>query len=145
MKGDVPTVANGTTLGHEGVGIIEEVGPAVSSFKQGDRVLISCITSCGRCEACRKGMYSHCENGGWILGSPWRRSASPAPSISVSIVAAGGHIANVGVHGKSVELKLAKLWAHNVTITTRLVDGDNAHAAQKRGFRQPFAPATHYA
>jgi alcohol dehydrogenase len=248
MKGDVPTVANGTTLGHEGVGIIDEVGSAVSSFKRGDRVLISCITSCGRCEACRKGMYSHCTNGGWILGHkidgtqaeyvriPFADTSlyhvpkgadedalvmlsdilptglecgvlngavkpgdtvaiigagpiglatlmtaklySPAeifmvdldpnrlevaktlgathvinssdgkaaervmaltgqrgvdvaveavgiPStfdICQDIVAAGGHIANVGVHGKSVELKLAKLWAHNVTITTRLVD-----------------------
>ena len=248
LKGDVPTVANGTVLGHEGVGIIEEVGAAVSSFKRGDRVLISCITSCGRCEACRKGMYSHCANGGWILGHkidgtqaeyvriPFADTSlyhvpqgvdedalvmlsdifptglecgvlngavkpgdtiaivgagpiglatlltaklySPAeifmididanrlevakafgathvinssdgkaaervvaltaqkgvdvaveavgiPStfdICQDIVAAGGHIANVGVHGKSVELKLAKLWAHNVTITTRLVD-----------------------
>jgi alcohol dehydrogenase len=68
LKGDVPAVANGRILGHEGVGIVEEVGPAVSNFKNGDRVLISCITSCGKCEYCKREMYSHCEDGGWILG-----------------------------------------------------------------------------
>ena len=245
MKGDVPEVPGGLTLGHEGVGIIEEVGSAVSGFKAGDRVLISCITSCGKCDACRKGMYSHCEKGGWILGhlidgtqaeyvripyadtslyhipggadeealvmlsdilptgfecgvlngevKPGDKIAvvgagpiglatlltaqfySPAEIIMVdtdvnrldvartfgatklvagnavdeimkftngmgvdaaieavgtpatfdicqSVVAPGGHIANVGVHGKSVNLQLEKLWASNITITTRLVD-----------------------
>jgi alcohol dehydrogenase len=68
LKGDVPEVIDGTILGHEGVGVIEEVGLAVSNFKKGDHVLISCITSCGKCDYCRKGMYSHCEDGGWILG-----------------------------------------------------------------------------
>jgi alcohol dehydrogenase len=68
MKGDVPEVINGRILGHEGVGIIEEVGKSVSNFKKGDHVLISCITSCGKCTYCKRGMYSHCENGGWILG-----------------------------------------------------------------------------
>src|SRR5579859_5258128 len=68
MKGDVPEVTDGRIIGHEGVGIIEEAGTAVSNFKKGDHVLISCITSCGKCDACKKGMYSHCEKGGWILG-----------------------------------------------------------------------------
>jgi alcohol dehydrogenase len=246
MKGDVPEVTDGRILGHEGVGIVMETGAAVSSFRQGDRVLISCITSCGKCDACRRGMYSHCSDGGWILGhlidgtqaeyvriphadsslyripdgvddeeplvmlsdilptgyecgvlngqvkpgdtvaivgaGPVGLSAlltanfySPAEVIMVdpdenrlevartlgatktvstgaveeimrltggkgvdvaieavgvpetfsicqSIVAAGGRIANVGVHGKSVELHMEKLWASNITITTRLVD-----------------------
>lgn len=245
MKGDVPEVVDGLILGHEGVGVIEEVGPGVSNFKAGNKVLISCITSCGSCDACRKGMYSHCETGGWILGhlingtqaeyvriphadtslyhipdgvdeeaivmlsdilptgfecgvlngqiKPGDTIAiigagpiglatlltaqfySPAEIIMVdldenrlnisktfgatklvsknaieeimkltdgkgvdvaieavgitatfdicqSIIAAGGHIANVGVHGKSVELHLEKLWSRNITITTRLVD-----------------------
>ncbi len=248
LKGDVPAVTDGRILGHEGVGVVEEVGAAVSSFRPGDRVLISCITSDGKCDACKKGMYSHCANGGWILGHlidgtqaeyvriPWADTSlyrvpdgadeealvmlsdilptgfecgvlngqvkpgdtvaivgagpiglaalltsqfySPAELIMVDlddnrlevarklgatqvvnsrdgkavekvmsltggrgadvaieavgipatfdvcqdVVAAGGHIANVGVHGKSVSLKLEKLWAHNVTITTRLVD-----------------------
>lgn len=249
LKGDVPTVTDGRILGHEGVGIIDETGPAVSNFKKGDRVLLSCITSCGKCEACKKGMYSHCENGGgWILGNtidgtqaeyvrvpfadtslyPVPKGAdedslvmlsdilptgfecgvlngqvkpgdtvaivgagpvglaalltaqfySPSEIIMIDmddnrlemakkfgatktinsrdgkagekvmemtgkkgvdvaieavgvpatfelceeIVAAGGHIANIGVHGKSVDLHLEKLWSQNVTITTRLVD-----------------------
>jgi alcohol dehydrogenase len=68
MKGDVPEVPLGLTLGHEGTGTITKVGDGVMSFKAGDKALISCITSCGKCNACKAGMYSHCENGGWILG-----------------------------------------------------------------------------
>ncbi|HTK82832.1 MAG TPA: zinc-dependent alcohol dehydrogenase family protein [Bacteroidota bacterium] len=249
LKGDVPEVPPGLTLGHEGVGIVEEVGTGVKNIAKGDNVLISCISSCGICESCRKGMYSHCRNGGgWILGHlidgtqaeyvriPFADTSlykipkgvdaeslamlsdifptgyecgvlngavkpgdtvaivgagpiglatlltaqfySPSKIIMIdvdenrlavarkfgatdlirssngstvnevmkltqdrgvdvaieavgipatfdicqSIVAPGGHIANVGVHGKSVELKLDKLWASNITITTRLVD-----------------------
>jgi alcohol dehydrogenase len=248
LKGDVPTVTDGRTLGHEGVGDVEEAGPGVSSFKKGDRVLISCITSCGRCDPCKKGMYSHCTRGGWILGNridgtqaeyvrtPFADTSlypvppgadedalvmlsdilptgfecgvingevnpgdtvaivgagpiglatlltaqlySPAETIMIDlddnrleaarkfgatrtinsrdgkaaqqvmaltdsrgvdvaveavgipatfdicqdIVAPGGRIANVGVHGKSVQLKLEKLWDRNITIRTRLVD-----------------------
>ena len=248
LKGDVPTVDEGRTLGHEAVGRIEEVGAAVHGFKSGDKVLVSCISSCGRCDFCRKGMYSHCRDGGWILGhridgtqaeyvlvphaetslyllpaaaneeacvllsdifptgfecgvlngqvrpgdtvaivgaGPIGLAAlltaqfyTPASIIMIDldpnrlevsrsfgatatvgltgpaavervkaltdgagvdvaieavgvpaafelcqdIVAPGGHVANVGVHGRSVELHLERLWAHNVTITTRLVD-----------------------
>ena len=68
LKGDVPAVTEGRILGHEGLGVVDEVGSGVSNFKKGDRVLISCITSCGKCAACKKGMYSHCADGGWILG-----------------------------------------------------------------------------
>ncbi len=69
LKGDVSTCKPGTVLGHEGVGIVDAVGPGVTTFKAGDHVLISCITSCGRCDCCRRGMYSHCTTGGWILGN----------------------------------------------------------------------------
>ncbi|MEJ9152410.1 zinc-dependent alcohol dehydrogenase family protein [Bacillus smithii] len=68
LGGDVPAVTDGRTLGHEGIGIVEEVGTGVNNFKPGDKVLISCVTSCGRCDYCKKAMYAHCENGGWILG-----------------------------------------------------------------------------
>lgn len=248
MKGDVSTVKDGRTLGHEGMGIIEELGKAVKNFKKGDKVLISCITSCGTCEFCKKGMYSHCEYGGWILGNtidgtqaefvriPFADTSlyhapkevnedalvmlsdifptgfecgvlngqvkpgdtvaiigsgpiglaalltaqfySPAEIIMVdadderlkvakklgatrtvrsrdgkvvekvmeltggkgvdvaieavgvpatfeiceSIVAPGGHIANIGVFGEPVDLHMERLWSQNVTITTRLVD-----------------------
>lgn len=248
LKGDVKTVTEGRVLGHEGVGVIEEVGSSVTHFKKGDRVLISCITACGRCDYCRRGMYSHCRQGGWILGNtidgtqaeyvrtPWADlSLHPLPEqaneeamvmlsdilptgfecgvingcvkpgdtvaiigagpiglaalltaqffapasiimidpdehrlavskqlganelisgdsaaaidkviaitagrgvdvaieavglpvtfdICQSIIAPGGHIANVGVHGESVILRLNQLWSQNITITTRLVD-----------------------
>lgn len=69
LKGDVPTCKPGCILGHEGIGVVDKIGREVSAFKVGDNVLISCITSCGKCEYCRKGMYSHCVNGGWILGN----------------------------------------------------------------------------
>lgn len=248
LKGDVPEVTDGRILGHEGVGIIEEVGSGVTNFKKGDHVLISCITSCGKCDYCKKGMYSHCVNGGWILGHlidgtqaeyvriPYADNSlyhipqgsdeeslvmlsdilptgfecgvlngniqpgdtvaivgagpiglaalltaqfySPAEIIMIdlddnrlevskkfgatqtinssntdavekvmsltnkkgvdaaieavgvpatfelceAIIAPGGNIANIGVHGKSVSLHLENLWAQNITITTRLVD-----------------------
>lgn len=248
LKGDVPSVTPGRILGHEGVGVIEAVGPLVSTFRKGDRVLISCISACGICDACRKGMYSHCRTGGWILGNtidgtqaeyvrtphadtslyhlppdadeeaivmlsdilptafecgvlngrvqpgdtvaivgagPIGLAAlltaqfySPAAVLMVDvddnrlqvagrfgataqinstdgraverimaltggagvdvaieavgipatfdicqcILAAGGRLANVGVHGKPVQLNLEKLWDRNVAITTRLVD-----------------------
>ncbi len=248
LKGDLPEVTDGRILGHEGVGIIEEVGSAVTTFKKGERVLISCISSCGKCGYCKRGMYSHCEKGGWILGHlidgtqaeyvriPFADNSlyhipeaadeealvmlsdilptafecgvlngqvkpgdivaivgagpiglatlitaqfyTPAELIMVdvdnnrlevakklgatltinsthenavekimrhtkrkgvdvaieavgipatfelceSIIGAGGHIANVGVHGKSVSLHLETLWSKNITITTRLVD-----------------------
>jgi alcohol dehydrogenase len=249
MKGDVPSVTDGRILGHEGVGIIEQVGSNVANFSVGDHVVISCISSCGHCANCKKGMYSHCENGGgWILGVkingtqaeyvriPFADNSlymipdgadeealvmlsdilptgfecgvlngqikpgdtvaiigagpiglatlltaqfySPSEIIMVDndsnrleiakklgatqvihndlgnaaekimaltnnrgvdvaieavgipasfdicqgIVTAGGHIANVGVHGKPVQLNLDKLWAQNITLTTRLVD-----------------------
>ena len=69
LKGDVPTCQPGRILGHEGVGIVDKAGPAVTAFKPGDRVLISCISACGKCEYCRKQMFSHCTTGGWILGN----------------------------------------------------------------------------
>jgi alcohol dehydrogenase len=69
LKGDVPSVVEGRILGHEGIGVVEQIGAAVTGFRKGDRVLISCITSCGKCDFCRKQMYSHCRSGGWILGN----------------------------------------------------------------------------
>ncbi|MCT2401392.1 zinc-dependent alcohol dehydrogenase family protein [Novosphingobium mangrovi (ex Huang et al. 2023)] len=68
LKGDVPAVTPGRTLGHEGVGVVESVGSAVQNFKPGDAVLISCVTSCGKCANCKRQLYAHCSDGGWILG-----------------------------------------------------------------------------
>lgn len=272
LKGDVPAVTDGRILGHEGLGVVDEAGPGVSNFKKGDRVLISCITADGKCGACKRGMYSHCADGGWILGhlidgtqaeyvriphadnslyavpkgvdedalvmlsdilptgfevgvlngkvkpgdtvaivggGPVGLAAlltaqlySPAELIMIDlddnrleearklgatkvinsgdgkaiekakaltggvgvdvaieavgipatfdvcqeIVAAGGHIANVGVHGKPVSLKLEKLWTHNVTITTGLVDTNTTPMLLKNvisGRIQPRKLITH--
>jgi len=248
LKGDVPSCQPGRILGHEGVGVVDQVGTAVTTFKPGDRVLVSCVSACGKCVFCRRLLYSHCTTGGWILGntidgtqaefvriphadmslyavppgvdeetlvlfsdilptghecgvlngrvSPGATVAivgagpiglaalltaqfySPGQVIMVDldqgrlenamrfgatatvnstdgkaaaavlkltgsmgvdtaieavgipatfelcqqIIAAGGTIANVGVHGKKVDLHLELLWDRNVTITTRLVD-----------------------
>src|SRR6266550_9546014 len=69
LKGDVPEVRPETILGHEAVGTIVEIGAAVTTLEPGDRVLVSCISSCGRCRFCREGRYGLCTGGGgWILG-----------------------------------------------------------------------------
>jgi len=69
LKGDVPEVVGGRTLGHEAVGTVVEAGSAAENLREGDKVLVSCISACGRCAYCRQGMYSQCLNGGgWILG-----------------------------------------------------------------------------
>jgi alcohol dehydrogenase len=74
LKGDVPEVEVGRILGHEGIGVITEVGTSVTQLAVGDRVILSCVSSCGRCANCRQGLYSHCldEEGiagiGWIFG-----------------------------------------------------------------------------
>ena len=248
LKGDLPSVTPGRILGHEGIGVVMEVGTAVTAVRPGDRVIISCVTACGKCDYCRKGMYSHCRDGGWILGNtidgtqaelvriphadmslyhfppdgdeealvmlsdilptgfecgvlngqvkPGDTVAivgagpiglavlltaqfySPAAVLMIdlddnrlrvakdfgattlinsadgkavervleltggegvdvaveavgmpatfdicqSILAPGGRLANVGVHGKPVELHVEKLWDRNITLTTRLVD-----------------------
>ena len=67
-KGKNPEVADGRILGHEGVGIVEEVGSAVKNIKVGDKVIISCVSKCCTCDYCKTQLYSHCRNGGWILG-----------------------------------------------------------------------------
>jgi alcohol dehydrogenase len=274
LKGDVPTVAEGRILGHEGVGIVDQAGTNVSNFRVGDRVLISCITSCGKCANCKKGMYSHCENGGgWILGNltdgtqaeyvriPFADNSlysvppgadeealvmlsdilptgfecgvvngqvkpgdtvaivgggpiglatlltaqfySPAEIIMIdiddnrlevskklgatrtinnsdgkavekvmaltgsrgvdvaieaigipmsfdicqAIVTAGGHIANIGVHGKPVQLNLDKLWSQNIKLTTGLVDTATTPLLMKTvtsGRIQPGQLITHH-
>jgi len=69
LKGDVPAVTDGRILGHEAVGTVTAVGSSVGNVKPGDRVLVSCITACGRCRFCRDGSYGQClGGGGWILG-----------------------------------------------------------------------------
>ena len=69
LKGDVPAVTDGRILGHEAVGTVVETGSGVEDIQQGDKVLVSCISACGRCKYCRRGLQSQClSGGGWILG-----------------------------------------------------------------------------
>ncbi len=74
LKGDVPAVEPGRILGHEGVGVVTEIGSGVTGLEAGDRVILACISSCGRCSYCKQGLYSHClaDEGasgiGWIFG-----------------------------------------------------------------------------
>lgn len=74
LKGDVPAVTDGRILGHEGVGTVVETGSAVSTVAKGDRVILSCITSCGACSYCHQGLFAHClaDEGasgiGWVFG-----------------------------------------------------------------------------
>ena len=82
LKGDVPTCQPGRILGHEGVGILDKIGPAVTAFKPGDHVLISCVSACGKCVYCRKQMYSHCTTGGWILDNSIDGNSSALPTLT---------------------------------------------------------------
>lgn len=69
LKGDVPAVTPGRILGHEAVGTVERIGAGVTTIRPGDRVLVSCVTACGRCRYCRTGSFGQClGGGGWILG-----------------------------------------------------------------------------
>lgn len=74
LQGDVPEVEMGRILGHEGIGVITEIGSAVTQLEVGDRVILACVSSCGMCSFCRQGLYSHCLDPegiagiGWILG-----------------------------------------------------------------------------
>lgn len=68
--GSVPKAVPGITVGHEMVGIVEEVGDKVATVKPGDRVTVNVETFCGECFFCRNGYVNNCtdENGGWALG-----------------------------------------------------------------------------
>jgi alcohol dehydrogenase len=69
LAGDVPSVHQGRIIGHEAVGIVEQIGSSVRTVGEGDRVLVSCISSCGMCASCREGHFGQCRGGGgWILG-----------------------------------------------------------------------------
>jgi alcohol dehydrogenase len=71
LKGDVPEVANGRILGHEGIGVITEIGSGITQLAVGDRVILACVSSCGVCSNCRAGLYSHCLNPEGIPGIGW--------------------------------------------------------------------------
>ncbi|WNV84839.1 zinc-dependent alcohol dehydrogenase family protein [Umezawaea sp. Da 62-37] len=96
LKGDVPAVEPGRILGHEAVGTVEQVGAAVSGVEPGDRVLVSCISACGRCRYCRIGMFGQClGGGGWILGH--RIDGTQAEYVRVPFADTSTHLLPPGV------------------------------------------------
>ncbi len=69
LRGDVPTIRPGTVLGHEGVGVVEEVGTGVRRLRKGDRVIVPALSGCGVCTACKRQTSFFCQNGGgWLVG-----------------------------------------------------------------------------
>jgi len=96
LKGDVPAVTEGRVLGHEAVGTVESVGGGVKTVRPGDRVLVSCITSCGACRFCREGHYGQClGGGGWILGH--KIDGTQAEYVRVPFADTSTHPAPAGV------------------------------------------------
>jgi len=101
LRGDVPAVTDGRILGHEAVGTVEEVGPGVKSVKVGDRVLVSCITSCGVCRFCREGRYGQClGGGGWVLGH--KIDGTQAEYVRVPFADTSTHLVPAGVADEDV-------------------------------------------
>lgn len=68
IHGAVPRALPNTVLGHEFVGVIEQVGENVTNLAPGDRVAVSCETFCGECFYCKRGWVNNCVQGGWELG-----------------------------------------------------------------------------
>src|SRR4051795_11499935 len=101
LKGDVPAVTDGRILGHEAVGTVEAVGSGVTTVRPGDRVLVSCITSCGRCRFCREGRYGLCTGGGsWILGH--KIDGTQAEFVRVPFADTSTHLVPDGVADEAV-------------------------------------------
>jgi alcohol dehydrogenase len=71
LKGDVPEVEVGRILGHEGIGVITEIGSGITQLQVGDKVILSCVSSCGRCSNCRQGLFSHCLDPEGLAGIGW--------------------------------------------------------------------------
>jgi len=101
LKGDVPAVTPGRILGHEAVGTIEHVGAGVTTVRPGDRVLVSCITACGRCRYCRVGAFGQClGGGGWILGH--RIDGTQAEYVRVPFADTSTYVVPGGVSDENV-------------------------------------------
>lgn len=88
--GGLPEVEPGRIIGHEFCGIVDEVGPAVTRFKPGDRVAVSCVTQCMQCFYCRRGIYSQCISGSWLFG--YKIGGCQADYVRVPYADAGMHL-----------------------------------------------------
>jgi len=101
LKGDVADCAVGRILGHEAVGTVEAVGAAVTTVRPGDRVLVSCVSACGRCRYCREGQYGQClGGGGWILG--YKIDGTQAEYVRVPFVDNSTYLVPAGMDDESV-------------------------------------------
>jgi Threonine dehydrogenase and related Zn-dependent dehydrogenases len=101
LKGDVPAVTDGRILGHEAVGTVQEVGAGVKNVRPGDRVLVSCISACGRCSYCRQSAYGQClGGGGWILGH--RIDGTQADYVRVPFADTSTYLVPAGVRDEDV-------------------------------------------
>jgi alcohol dehydrogenase len=101
LKGDLPDTAQGRILGHEAVGTVEAVGSAVTSLRPGDRVLVSCVSACGRCRYCRDGAYGQClGGGGWILG--YKIDGTQAEYVRVTFADTSTYIVPAGLDDEAV-------------------------------------------
>jgi alcohol dehydrogenase len=101
LKGDVPDTAVGRVLGHEAVGIVESVGSAVTTVRPGDRVLVSCVSACGRCRYCREARYGQClGGGGWILG--YKIDGTQAELVRVPFADTSTYLVPDGLHDEAV-------------------------------------------
>ena len=101
LKGDVPAVTDGRVLGHEAVGTVQEVGAGVKNVRPGDRVLVSCISACGRCSYCRQSAYGQClGGGGWILGH--RIDGTQADYVRVPFADTSTYLVPAGVRDEDV-------------------------------------------
>ena len=98
LKGDVPSIQPERILGHEGVGIVEEVGDSVHKFAVGDRVLVASQTSCGACRFCQRRIVSHCEEGGWQLGN--RKDGTQAEYVRIPHANLSLHKVPDGIPGR---------------------------------------------
>jgi len=120
LKGDVPEVEAGRILGHEAVGTIVEVGSGVRTRAVGDRVLVSCISACGRCEFCRRGRYGQClGGGGWILGH--LIDGTQAELVRVPFADTSTHLVPPGVSDEEV-LMLADILPTSYEVGVRAGD-----------------------
>jgi alcohol dehydrogenase len=101
LKGDLPETAQGRILGHEAVGTVEAVGKAVTSIAPGDRVLVSCVSACGRCRYCRESVFGQClGGGGWILG--YKIDGTQAEYVRVPFADTSTYVVPVGMDDEAV-------------------------------------------
>jgi len=139
LKGHVPTCAPGRILGHEGVGVVDSVGAGVTAFRKGDRVLISCVSSCGKCEYCRRG-------GSWCrYGNRGRRYSRDIFFVPGRGGAWWRHREHRGARAEGRSSPRATLVAQHCDHDASGGYRDDAHAVENRAVRQDRSDTPHYA